>query len=331
MMAKVVKIDAINPIPGADAIEVATVGGWKVVVKNGEFTQGDLAIYCEIDSWIPYELASFLSKGQEPREYNGVKGERLRTVKLRNQISQGLLLSTNVLGSTFEIGADVSEQLGIQKWEATIPVQLAGEVQGVFPSMVPRTDQERIQNLTENLANLQSLEYEITEKLDGTSCTFYKDLDGELHVCSRNFDLKESATNTYWKMVTQLDLHNRMSQLSPGIAIQGEIIGEGIQSNLYKIAGQRFFVFDIYNVNKGRYESPEDRTKICQELGLDQVPVMSQTSIAGLSIEDILMFAEGKSVLNKQTEREGLVFKCKNDPNIHFKAISNRFLIKNGD
>ena len=91
-MSQIVRIDAVDSIPGADAIEVATVGGWKVVVKKGEFSVGDLAVYAEVDSWIPTELAPFLSNGKEPRIYNGVLGERLRTVTLKKQISQGLLL-----------------------------------------------------------------------------------------------------------------------------------------------------------------------------------------------------------------------------------------------
>jgi RNA ligase (TIGR02306 family) len=91
-LATIRRIADIQPIEGADAIEVATVDGWKVVIKKNEFKVGDLAVYLEIDSWIPHELAPFLSKGQEPREYNGVKGERLRTIKLRGTTSQGLLL-----------------------------------------------------------------------------------------------------------------------------------------------------------------------------------------------------------------------------------------------
>ena len=92
-MASIRKIDNIVPILGADAIECAMIGGWSVVVKRGEFNIGDLAVYVEIDAWVPTEIAPFLSKGQEPREYNGVKGERLKTVRLRGQLSQGLLLS----------------------------------------------------------------------------------------------------------------------------------------------------------------------------------------------------------------------------------------------
>lgn len=91
-LASIRKIDELRPIPGADAIECALVGGWTVVVKKGEFAAGDLAVYCEIDSWIPVDLAPFLVKGKEPREFEGIKGERLRSIKLRKQISQGLLL-----------------------------------------------------------------------------------------------------------------------------------------------------------------------------------------------------------------------------------------------
>lgn len=147
-MATIRRIDEIRPIEGADAIECAVVGGWTVVVKRGEFQPGDTAVYCEIDSWIPHEVAPFLSKGQEPREYNGIRGERLRTVRLRGQLSQGLLLKpADVMDAkAFTLagmGGDVSELLNIQKWEAPIPAQLAGDVKGAFPSFIPKTDQER--------------------------------------------------------------------------------------------------------------------------------------------------------------------------------------------
>jgi RNA ligase (TIGR02306 family) len=90
-LATIRHIDAIDPIPNADSIEVATLGGWKVVVKKNDFTVNDLAIYCEIDSWIPHTLAPYLSKGETPKVYNGVEGQRLKSIKLRGQISQGLL------------------------------------------------------------------------------------------------------------------------------------------------------------------------------------------------------------------------------------------------
>lgn len=97
-LATIRRIAAILPIPNADAIEVAQVDNWKVVVKKGDHRVGELVIYCEVDSWIPHEIAPLLSKGQEPREYEGIKGERLRTVRLRGTTSQGLILPLDILG-----------------------------------------------------------------------------------------------------------------------------------------------------------------------------------------------------------------------------------------
>jgi RNA ligase (TIGR02306 family) len=151
-LATIRKIDALRPIPDADAIECAVVGGWTAVVKKGEFQAGDVAIYCEIDSWIPHTLAPFLSKGKEPRVFDGIAGERLRTMKLRGQLSQGLLLNLDAVipqTNSFVEGDDVSELLGIVKYEAPIPAQLAGEVNGMFPGCIQNTYQYRIQNLKE--------------------------------------------------------------------------------------------------------------------------------------------------------------------------------------
>lgn len=339
-LATIRRIDEINPIPNADAIEVATVGGWRVVIKKGEFAVGDLAVYCEIDSWIPHDLAPFLSKGNEPKEYNGVKGERLRTIRLRGQLSQGLLLPRHVvldkIGEIHE-GMDVTDLLGIQKFEPPIPAQLAGEVLGMFPSAVPKTDQERIQNLSAELATWQGMEFEVTEKLDGTSCTFYLDADGELHVCSRNLDLKRNPDNTLWRIADKNNVAEKM--LAEGLtnyAIQGEVIGEGIQGNKYNLKGQEFFVFDIYDVATGRYLSSAERIRVSYSLGLCHAPygrpfgqffqVMEDTTV-----QELLSMAEDKSALNRTTEREGLVFKCTSDTSIHFKAISNKFLLKSGE
>jgi RNA ligase (TIGR02306 family) len=206
-MARVVRIDAINPIEGADQIEVAQIGGWKVVVKKGEYTAGSLAVYCEIDSFIPHSIAPFLTKpGQFPKVYNEVEGQRLRTIRLRGQISQGLLLSMSVRGSDglvvgalFTEGDDVTDFLGIQKWEPPQEFR-AANAKGSFPYFIPKTDQERIQNLSRSLEkwNAENHQWQVTEKIDGSSMTvFYK--DGEVGVCSRNLELKDDGTSTFWE------------------------------------------------------------------------------------------------------------------------------------
>jgi RNA ligase (TIGR02306 family) len=342
-MATVRRVDAVNPIPDADAIEVATVGGWRVVIKKGEFKPGDLAVYCEIDSWIPNDLAPFLSKGTEPRVYNGVAGERLRTVKLRGQVSQGLLLPHDIVWdknmfdfNRFDAGDDVSELLNIQKWEAPIPAQLAGEVRGMFPGFIPKTDQERIQNLTAEFADWteRKLHWEVTEKLDGSSMTVYV-FDDDEGVCSRNLNLRETEGNSLWTVARRNDLIGKIRSTGQNLAFQGELIGEGIQGNPYKIRGQEFYLFDIYDIGAGRYLTPLERQALAARLQVRCVPTVAAhanpyDTLGIVDIAQMLKFAEGKSVLMDKTEREGLVFKCHEDA-VSFKAISNKFLLKGGN
>lgn len=174
-----------------------------------------------------------------------------------------------------------------------------------------------------------NLVFEITEKLDGSSCTMYLDLENEFHVCSRNLDLKRDENNSFWKAAIQNNVENSMVVASmEGLAIQGELIGEGIQGNQYKIQGQKFYVFDIYDTKTGAYLNSEQRINICQQLGLNHAPLIDVKVITAADIADILQEAEGKSLLNG-SEREGLVWKCISDPSISFKVISNRWLLKN--
>ena len=329
------KIDALNPIEGADAIECATIGGWKVVVKKGEFRVGDRAVYCEIDSWIPTKIAAFLSKGKEPREFEGIRGERLRTVKLRGQLSQGLLLNLDdVIPQTnsFVEGDDVSELLGIVKWEMPMNAQLAGMARGNFPSLIPKTDQERVQNLVKEIATAAAdgLHFEITEKLEGSSMTVYL-IDGEFGVCSRNLDLKETEGNTFWQVARLDNIEGKMRAIADhgNFAIQGELIGPGIQGNIYRLSKPEFRVFDVYNIQTGAYLVPHERRALITGMGLLHVPVMVVDKDLGVgSVEEILLWAEAKSVMGDVTgpEREGIVFKEVNG-GMSFKAISNKYLL----
>ena len=324
-MATVRVVDSILPIPDADAIECAVIGGWKVVTKKGEFKAGDLAIYCEIDSWIPHELAPFLSKG-EPKEYNGVKGERLRTVRLRKQLSQGLLLPYSVVGSLWGEDDDVSELLNIQKWEAPISPQLAGQVKGNFPSCIPKTNQERVQNLKRDLPSLDNELFEVTEKLEGSSMTCYL-INGEFGVCSRNMDLKRDENNTFWKVAIEQSIENKMRTLdSDNFAIQGELIGPGIQGNIYNLNKHVFRVFDIYDIDAGEYVLPGTRHHLVEEMALQHVPTIGTLALQA-NMDYLLETAEGKSLLNDKQEREGLVYKAVNRP-YSFKVISNKYLLK---
>jgi RNA ligase (TIGR02306 family) len=301
-----------------------------------------------------------------------VKGERLRTIRLRGQISQGLLLPVYLvndmpfitgwyhedgIGTMVMVteGQDVTECLNIQKWEAVLPAQLQGQAKGNFPTdLIPKTDQERIQNCfgdiqkkakrfaTEKVWNAETemLEehpvvlpadfkeptYEVTLKLDGSSCTIFR-WEGELRVASRNLELKindENKDNTFVAMALKIgDL------IPDGVAFQGELMGPGIQGNREGFKEHKFFVFDVFVIKEHAYAGPAYRRALCKGLDFDHVPVLGTDWKAPASVEEGLALAEGPSIAHKI--REGLVWKCNEDPGFSFKTISNQFLLKGGD
>ena len=337
-LACVKRIDDLLPIEGADKIEVAVVGGWKVVVKKGDFKKGELAVYLEIDSWVPNEVAPFLTKsGHEPKEYNGVKGERLRTVKLKKQISQGLLLPTTtqnsagaVAGALFGEGDDVSEFLGIQRWEPPQEFR-AANAKGIFPYFIPKTDCERVQNLSSQVQQWaeEKVVFQKSEKLDGSSMTiFYK--DGEVGVCSRNLELKDDGTSTFWETAKNEQLVEKLISFGKNIALQGELLGGQIQGNAYKITGFKFFLYDIYDIDKQEYLQPEAVEKFAEESGISHVPIIGYVTLPKEDIvQTLLSDADGNSAVGCNPKREGFVYKSTKDTSISIKCISNNWLLSN--
>jgi RNA ligase (TIGR02306 family) len=200
---------------------------------------------------------------------------------------------------------------------------------GNFPALVPKTDQERIQNLTRSFEKMQQDTWSITEKLDGSSCTFYLDDEDVFHVCSRNLDLKEDEANSFWKVARKFNIEDIMRRnFMKGMAIQGEMIGEGIQGNQYKVQLD-FYVYDMYNTHTGQYILPVQLKAACERLALKHVPIIVEaTEIKEQTIQSILEYAEGKSLING-SNREGLVFKSNSVHDRSFKAISNSWLLKN--
>jgi RNA ligase (TIGR02306 family) len=347
-LASIRKIADILPIENADAIEVAVVDGWSVVTKKGEYQPGDLAVYFEIDSFVPEHLAPFLTKGNaKAKEYEGIIGNRLRTVKLRGQVSQGLLLGLrdpNVykallgLNDVYE-GLDVTEQLGIVKYEPPIPACLAGEVEGMFPGFISKTDQERVQNIIDRKDLLVGT-WELTLKLDGSSMTMFT-REGEVGVCSRNLWLKDNAANdgnTLVQFARGIDYTRTLPDVADLVgfdfALQGEIMGPGVQKNREKFSIHRFFVFDIYNITDSRYLSAGERKEVLDIINIyapqiEHVPVIFSKFTVTEDNADLDMFlrmAERPSINHKIAE--GVVFKNVIDGDKSFKVISNKFLLK---
>jgi RNA ligase (TIGR02306 family) len=334
-LATVRNITNIRPIEGADMIELATVGGWNVVVgKDIGHKVGDMVVYCEIDSFLPIrDVFEFLRKSSF-KKMGDQEGFRLKTIKLRGQVSQGLILPISVVpitqfasAYTLPEGMDVTEMLGIVKYEPPIPAELSGKVKGLFPSFLRKTDEERVQNLTKEYEQYKSLgrKFYVTEKLDGSSATFYYN-DGVFGVCSRNLELLETEGNTFWKVARELDLENKMRDFGVNISLQGELIGEGIQGNPYKIKGQTVKFFNLFDIDLQVYHSLAHLDRALGIMGIKMVPIVDEFFVLPDTIEELLKYAEDKSVLNDKTEREGVVVRSM-DRTISFKAISNKFLL----
>ena len=335
-LATVRIITDIKPIEGADMIELATVGGWNVVVaKNVGHKVNDKVVYCEIDSFLPIrEEFEFLRKSSY-KKMGDQEGFRLKTIRLRGQVSQGLILPIGVLPITefatahnLPEGMDVTEMLGIVKYEPPIPAELSGKVKGQFPSFLRKTDEERVQNLVKEYEEyrIQSKhQFYITEKLDGSSATFYLN-NGEFGVCSRNLELLETEGNTFWKVAREMDLENKLRQYGRNLSLQGELIGEGIQGNPYKIKGHTVKFFNVFDIDKQQRVGINEFLTIMDELNLDFVPYLEVPAMLPNTVEGMLKYAEGKSRLNDKTEREGVVVRSM-DNTISFKAISNNFLL----
>jgi RNA ligase (TIGR02306 family) len=329
-LASVVKIADIQPIAGADAIVVATVRGWKVVVKKDEFKVGDLAVYFEIDSFLPIRPQfEFLRKSSYKR-MGSIEGFRLKTIRLRGQISQGLLTPIPVGISNPKEGDDLTEALDVVKYEPPIPAQLAGKIKGTFPSFIPKTDEIRIQNFESEVgfSPVGERAY-VTEKLDGTSFTCYFN-NGVFGVCGRNWELSETDDNSLWRMAKMLELKDKMTKLGKNIALQGELIGAGINGNLYGLTDHKLFFFTGYDIDKGRRMFFDELEWVLFGLQLQMVPVLekygfvipNETNI----VDYMLKYAEGKSVLNMEVDREGVVVRGL-EREFSFKAISNTYLL----
>lgn len=329
-LASIRIINALEPIKKADLIEIARVDGWRSVVKRGEFEVGDQVIYCEIDSFLPIkDEFEFLRKTSYRQLPDGQEGFRLKTMKLRGQVSQGLILPMSVLPEgTYEIGDDVTDILGIVKFEPPIPAEMLASVVGAFPSFIKKTEEERIQNLEDEMGTLRGKAYYVTEKLDGLSMTSFLQ-DGVFGVCGRNYQYKHSEDNILWEAALAKGLDEKLKALGRNIAIQGELVGPGISKNPYRLEQREYRVYNVFDIDRYAYLSKEQCEELAKELGLEMVPVVSRAIELPGSIDDILAMSEGPSQLNPDVKKEGDVWVAgESDERISFKVISNSFLLQ---
>lgn len=332
-LASIQRIVDIKPIENADVIEVASVLGWHVVVKKGEFKVGDLVVYCEVDSVLP---------DKEEFQFLANKRFRIRTVKMRGQVSQGICFPLSILPEPIEVeDTDVTELLSIVKYEPNSPAYLSGEAKGSFPEFVPKTDETRVQTLQKVLTKYAGTDCYVTEKVDGSSITIYLK-DNEFGVCSRNIDLKETEGNAFWATVRSLDIENKMrSTFKTNIALQGELVGPGVQNNKLNLKNKTILFFNVFYIDEFKYSNYSDFIHFIEVLGLTTVPIINDSYKLESNIDDIVTYATRKSVLNNDVWAEGIVIRPKvellelllssqkfNNGRVSFKCINPEFEIK---
>ena len=230
----------------------------------------------------------------------------------------------------FYEGMDVSELLGIQRWEPPQEFR-AANAKGNFPHFIPKTDCERVQNLSHQVQQWVEDEvvFQKSEKLDGSSMTvFYK--DGEVGCCSRNLELKDDGTSTFCETAKSEKLVEKLISLGKNIALQGELLGGQIQGNSYKITGFKFFLYDIYDIDKQEYLRPEVVEQFAAMHGISHVPIIGYVTLPKEdTIQALLLDADGKSAVGCNPKREGFVYKSTKDTSISVKCISNSWLLSN--
>lgn len=327
-------VDEILPIEGADAIECAKIGGWRVVVKKGEFTAGDKCVYFEIDSFLPEGNPNwqFLIE-RSVRDYAGVRGHVLRSIKLRGVVSQGLIMPVSILeekGISLD-EEDITTALGVLKYEPLDTNFSNSDALGNFPThLFPKTDQERVQNLHPSIFDEGALEYFATEKLDGSSHTVYHH-NGHVGICSRNLELKtdnESRTATQ-TLFTRLGLKEKLLACGKNLALQGELIGPKIQNNQYKLGFNDWRLFSIYDIDNARYYSMKEVFEFAQEHDIKTVPNVTHKVQFTRSVDEWVEAVNGMKSEVVDAMAEGIVVQLKGG--VTFKVINNKWLLKQGN
>lgn len=362
-LASVQRVKDIHPIEGADRIEMLQILNWECVAKKGEFSVGDLVIYFEIDSLLPdiplFEWLRGSSWSQKLNKY------RIRTQTLRGQISQGLIVSIDLLSDmemqingnisnvVIEEGLDLTELLHIEKYE---PPETNGSLGRLINHewYVPKSDEIRIQVCAEDVLphymNLSPDDWYASIKLDGTSCTFGLFEDGYLVGGRSQWYQDENMYTTAIKKCgdIQTKLEDYKNINGTYVVFQGELCGPGIQKNRLGLKEKEVFVFNAFASKTGKYGSYTQcplpyMLRLCQKFGLKHVPIIEhnkfdfkQTSDITETVNNLLKYVETLKygdyfdTASSNQLAEGAVFRTE-DMTYSFKVVSNKYLLKNGD
>lgn len=344
-LASIQRIWKTEPIEGADRIELAYVLGWQCVVNKGQFKPMDLAVYFEIDSFLPIrpEFEFMRASSYKNTDIMG-EGFRLKTQKFRGQLSQGLLLPLEQfpeIPADAALGDDVTELLGVRKWEIEIRATSGGTIIGELPGSIPHTDETRVQAAPELINEFAGLEYYISTKMDGSSHSIGIDDDG-FHVTGHNYEYTDDGTSDFYNLVKEREYREKLVAFKEkagldAITVQGELCAPGIQQNRLKLKKPEWYVFTI--IENGKRAGLDRILEVCKELGFTTVPIEEvDTDLPAKypTVEALLERADGN--YPNGGKKEGIVIRPTTPvysrsiaAELSMKVVSNKYLLKNGD
>ena len=342
-LASIQRIWQIEPIEGADRIELAHVLGWQCVVNKGQFSPMDVGVYFEIDSFLPIrpEFEFMRASSYKKTDIMG-EGFRLRTLRFRGQISQGLLLPISQfpeIPQDAEVGMDVTDLLGVRKWEIEERATTGGTVVGTLPYDIPHTDETRVQEEPELISAFAGLEYYISTKMDGSSHSIGIDENG-FHVTGHNYEYKDDGSSAFYGLVNTRGYKARMEQFMSAenlsvLTIQGEFCAPGIQRNRLRLTKPEWYVFTIRE--NGKRVGLNRMLEICEILGMEHVPIEEvdvDLPAKYPTVEALLARADGE--YPNGGKKEGIVIRPTEpvfspliSASLSMKVVSNKYLLKN--
>ena len=342
-LASIQRIWKIEPIEGADKIELAHVLGWQCVVNKGQFQPMDVGVYFEIDSFLPIrpEFEFMRTSSYKKTDIMG-EGFKLRTMRFRGQISQGLLLplsSFPEIPADIELGADVTELLGVRKWEIEERATTGGTVIGNLPYDIPHTDETRVQENPELIHAFAGLEYYISTKMDGSSHSIGVDENG-FHVTGHNYEYKDDGSSSFYELVKARNYQEKVESFVKEnglstLTIQGELCAPGIQQNRLRLTKPEWYVFTVRE--NGKRVGLKRMMEICEALGMEYVPIEEiGTDLPSKypTVESLLDRADGE--YPKGGKKEGIVIRPTEpvycpliSASLSMKVVSNKYLLKN--
>lgn len=358
---RVVEIDAIEEHPDADALEIARIGGYRSIARIGEYRAGDRVAYIPEDALVPEGVLRRIGLWDEEKGKGrcaGKQGNRVKAIRLRGVVSQGLLYPADALPSPAGVGDEVAEALGITKYEPPIPVHMSGEVANVRGHTLDY-DIESLQKHPDILEDGEEVVF--SEKLHGTWTCFGFDpglgneelLEGGTIISSKGLSAtglvfkwnEQNRDNLYVRIfretLLETGLWARLTEAAKAAGepfyLLGETFGRKVQDLEYGRTKPAFRAFDLYRgaPRRGRFVSRSEFFAELEEWGVETVPVLYR---GPFSLEEAEKHRDGRSTLTEKHVREGIVITpAEERPHpglpmgrVQLKLVSPDYLLRRG-